>query len=93
MSPERIAELVAKTGKCEEIVKPRGFTADEFSVHVVTRGRDGQLYRVSSHAGFEFVRAQDSMGQFHHDTGRCAWLVRGHSAAYLPLFDWLPPRD
>lgn len=85
MTPARIAELVAKTGQREEIVKARGYTSDEFSVHVVTPGADGQAQRVASFAGSRYVAARCRMAQFHIETGRPAWLVRGHHAAYLPL--------
>ena len=84
MTPDRLAELVRKTGQRVEVVAARGFTADEFSVHVVTC-EAGELRRVASFAGHDYPRARVRMGQYAAEAGQLAWLVRGHRAAYLPL--------
>lgn len=90
MLQETVARLAAKTGRPEDIVASRGFTADEFSVHIVTKVH-GVTYRVASYRGSRAEAARLRMWQYHADTGRTAWLARGTDAAYLPLLlssDW-----
>lgn len=83
-TPERLAELSRKTGQDVRVIQYRGFTADEFSIHVVTR-RNGRMFRVASFAGSNYERARFAMSQHTVNTGRPAWLLRGCKAAFLPL--------